>query len=281
MELPFTASQMSIEEMMSKGLSDTVACLFSPNIPVPYAKVKLTSVSQELQPIPAKWTKDVPIEDEGIFFEANEEGPDQEGTRRWSGEKFFESAVKRLGLSIDQLARLADKEDEVLAKYGNSVADLSKAKRTVKNELKEYDIAFKSENGREPSRVDKEPMRLLYTLYRKIREIVVRLESNSSTAAPAVASPQILRASQERASLEERLEALLAEKQQLRTVLHDYQTKFVQEQGRRIKYHRDIVAIDREYRQYKQVKEDISKLEAQLGRTSSGTRKQSSTDFFL
>ncbi len=266
---------------MSKGLSDTVACLFSPNIPVPYAKVKLTSVSQELQPIPAKWTKDVPIEDEGIFFEANEEGPDQEGTRRWSGEKFFESAVKRLGLSIDQLARLADKEDEVLAKYGNSVADLSKAKRTVKNELKEYDIAFKSENGREPSRVDKEPMRLLYTLYRKIREIVVRLESNSSTAAPAVASPQILRASQERASLEERLEALLAEKQQLRTVLHDYQTKFVQEQGRRIKYHRDIVAIDREYRQYKQVKEDISKLEAQLGRTSSGTRKQSSTDFFL
>lgn len=64
----------------------------------------------------------------------------------------------------------------------------------------------------------------------------------------------------------------------MRAILQDYQSRFMQEQGRRIKYHRDIVAVDREYRQYKQLKEEISKLEAQLGRRSLSASK--SNDFF-
>jgi hypothetical protein len=280
----------TIEEMLSKGLSDAVGTLFTDSVPLPFANVKLTSVGQDVQPVPFKWAIEVPIEDAGIFFEANEDNEEAHFTaaegsptdHEWSGIAFFEGALNRLGLGHSLLARLVESDEEITRKYGSSVADLTKAKKVVKNELKDYDNLFKAQNGREPSRADKEPMRLLYTLYRKIRDIMVRVEA---AAIATGRSPKItadkLKANLEKAAMEEKLEALLAEKQQLRTVLHEYQTKFVQEQGRRIKYHRDIVAIDREYRQYKQVKEEIAKLESQLGRASSSTKKQSITDFFL
>ena len=289
--LELQSSGVTIEDMLSKGLSDAVGCLFTDSVPVPFANVKVTSVGQDIQPVPAKWVPEVPIEDEGIFFEAHEEDAEAHHTAAegspsehgWNGDAFFEGAISRLGLVSSLLAKLVENDDDIIRKYGASVADLSKAKKVVKNELKDYDNSFKKEYGREPSRADKEPMRLLYTLYRKIRDIIVRIET--TTKVPPVRSPQVaasqLRANLERAATEERLEALMVEKQQLRTILHEYQTKFMQEQGRRIKYHRDIVAIDREYRQYKQAKEEIAKLEAQLGRASSSSKKQSGSDFFL
>jgi hypothetical protein len=276
-------ASVPVEDMLSKGLSDAVNCVFSQSVNIPFSGIKINSVSQESQPIPAKWHTEVALEDEGVFFEANEsEGLETatEGTS-WNGRKFFEAASARLGLSLHDLTRLADNEDDVIVKYGPGLPDLVKAKKMVKNELKDYDNLFKVETGREPSRADKEPMRLLYTLYRKIRDVIVRFESNPSPSVQ-IPSPTIAqsRVSQERMALEERLDVLYREKQELRAVLHEYQNKFVQEQGRRIKYHRDIVAIDREYRQYKQVKEEIAKLENQLGKTPP-SRKQSGSDFFI
>lgn len=288
--LSLELSPGSLEDMLNKGLSDCVASLFSESVPVPFSNVEIHSVSQETQPIPAKWTTEVGIEDEAVFFEAREEVEERRPVEAscsesdsphedWDGQRFFHASVEKLGLSMAQLAKLVESETEIAAVYGSSLVDLSRAKKIVKNELKEYDNAFKVAMGHEPSRGDKEPMRQLYTLYRKIREMIVRMEASSSVPAP---SPQavIPRVDRERTAMEDRLEALYAEKQQLRTVLNDFQNKFMQEQGRRIKYHRDIVTIDREYRQYKQVKEEISKLENQLGRTPP-SRKQSSNDFFL
>lgn len=283
LDLPDGAGlNLTAEDMLSKGLSDAVSCLFSDSAPLPFSNIKITSVSQDSQPIPAKWHTEVALEDEGVFFEAQEdEGLEtaNEGSS-WSGRKFFETAIVRLGLNAHDLAQLVDREDDIFAKYGPGLTELGKAKKLVKNELKEYDNSFKADIGREPSRSDKEPMRLLYTLYRKIRDVMVRLEGTASVPNP---SPQVgpSRISQDRVAFEERLDALYREKQELRSVLHEYQNKFMQEQGRRIKYHRDIVAIDREYRQYKQVKEEITKLENQLGKSPLPNRKQSGSDFFL
>ena len=275
----------AMEDMLTKGLSDAVNSIFSDSAPLPFSGIKIYSVSKEAQPIPAKWHTEVALEDEGVFFEANEDEGVETATEGspWNGGKFFEAAVARLGLSAQDLTRLVDKEDDLLAKYGPELPELVKAKKIVKNELKDYDNLFKAETGREPSRSEKEPMRLLYTLYRKIRDVIVRLESNPSCSAAPIPSPKVAqsRVNQERMALEERLDALYREKQELRTVLHEYQNKFMQEQGRRIKYHRDIVAIDREYRQYKQVKEEITKLENQLGKTPPPSRKQSGSDFFI
>jgi hypothetical protein len=280
----------TIEDMLNKGLSDCVASLFSESVPIPFSHVEIHSVSQETHPIPAKWPTEVGIEDEAVFFEAREEVENRLSTEascsdsdslqeEWDGVRFFHASVEKLGLNMARLAKLVESETEIASMYGSSQVDLSRAKKIVKNELKEYDNSFKNSMGHEPSRADKEPMRQLYTLYRKIREMIVHLEALTSVPAP---SPQAVmpRVDRERTSMEDRLEALYAEKQQLRTVLNDFQNKFMQEQGRRIKYHRDIVSIDREYRQYKQVKEEISKLENQLGRTPP-SRKQSGNDFFI
>jgi hypothetical protein len=147
-------------------------------------------------------------------------------------------------------------------------------KKVIKNELKEYDFLFKQQNSREPSRADKEPMRLLYTLYRKLRDLIARMENGNPVSSPQLDIPNV---DPQLRMLENRLEALYEEKQTVRSVLQEYQSRFLQEQGRRIKYHRDIVAVDREYRQYKQLKEEILKLEAQLGRTS---KPSSGSDFF-
>ena len=285
-ELP--VSTPGIDEVLSKGLSDVVGCLFVESAPIPFSNVKISSVPQDVQPVPAKWQVEVAIEDDAVFFDTAV-GLDRESTSEtapqiprsgiatpvqgWVGQRFFEQAVTRLGLTVHKLSRLTERDDEITDMFGPGLADMGKAKKLIKNELKEYDTAFKAESGRDPNRVDKEPMRLLYTLYRKLRDIIVRIEASSSVPAP---SPQV-KVDPERAATEDRLEALYNEKQQVRTVLQEYQTRFLQEQGRRIKYHRDIVAVDREYRQYKQLKEEIAKLETLLGRAP---QRQSTGDFF-
>jgi hypothetical protein len=283
-------SPVTLEDILNKGLADAVSCLFSESSTIPYSNIAMTWIPQDVQPIPPKWHTEVAIDDEAVFFEAREEQEGDIHGRRdsdgetdvedWNGKKVFERAVVRLGLSVSRVNRLIDSDEDVRTLYGSSVVDLSKAKKAIKNELKEYDNAFKLAKGHEPSRMDKEPMRQLYTLYRKIREMMVKIEASSSVPAP---SPQIVqpRVDRERAALEDRLDALYADKQSLRNVLNEYQTKFMQEQGRRIKYHRDIVAIDREYRQYKQVKEEIAKLESHLGRTPPTRKQGSGSDFFI
>ncbi|TEB19927.1 hypothetical protein C9890_0133, partial [Perkinsus sp. BL_2016] len=113
------------------------------------------------QPIPTKWHTEVALEDEGVFFEAQEDEGLETATEgsSWNGRKFFDTAIVRLGINAQDLARLVDKEDDILAQYGPGLPELGRAKKLVKNELKEYDNSFKADIGREPSRSDKEPMR--------------------------------------------------------------------------------------------------------------------------
>ena len=287
-----------IDELLSKALSDSVACMFSSNIPIPFSNVEIKSVPQDTHPIPAKWHEDVTIDDEGVFANdgatsasvatSSRQSSAVQSTEpsavnpssRWSGFKFFEAALIRLGLDTDGLGRLLESESQIFGHFGRSMDGLVKTKKSIKNELKDYDTAFRNETGHEPARTDKEPMRLLYTLYRKLRDIIGRLESSSPTGAaqPSVAAPQMVTGGGSRSDMEVKLETLYQEKQAIRQILQEYQARFMAEQGRRIKYHRDIVSVDREYRQYKVIKEEIGKLESQLGRVS--TINKNSNDLF-
>jgi hypothetical protein len=285
-------SSSPTDDLLSKGLSDAVACMFSSSIPIPWSNVRIESVAQETQPIPAKWPEEVPIDDEGVFNSnvASQVSSGQASslippsssqsdtqvvtTGRWSGDSFFDKALQRLGLSKLILSKLIERDDELLNKYGNDLLELVRMKKVIKNELKDYDTAFKSETGNDPARSDKEPMRLLYTLYRKLRDLISRIESNQ----PIVPAPVVAGDGHTKNEVEQRLDSLYEEKQAVRQVLQEYQARFMAEQGRRIKYHRDIVAVDREYRLYKQIKEEIAKLETQLGRQQ--TSHRNSNDFF-
>ena len=50
----------------------------------------------------------------------------------------------------------------------------------------------------------------------------------------------------------------------VRRKLQGYQDAFVKKHNRKIQYHEDIVPIEREYRMYKEVKQEIAAIEQQL-----------------
>ncbi|KYK63777.1 hypothetical protein TGPRC2_231790 [Toxoplasma gondii TgCatPRC2] len=69
--------------------------------------------------------------------------------------------------------------------------------------------------------------------------------------------------------VEQRLLRLQHEKRQLRTKLLTYQANFISETGRHVRLYKDIAPIEREYRRYKDVKQEISRLlERQTSRLS-------------
>ena len=246
--IPIGGLNGGIDDILTRGLSEAVSRNLFSGGPSFYSTVKIPSVDH---PVPTKWASEVALADDGVFVRGPPPanlpiGPPSVG---WNGNRAFEHSLGRLGLDRAILQSL-DSDEAIYVHFSKNVENLQRAKKNIKNELKEYDSQFKAETGKEASRTDKEPMRLLYTLYRKLRD----LAGTSDSATSSIVMPSA------------RLESLYEEKQQVRAVLQEYQARFMNEQGRRIKYHRDIVAVDREYRQYKQLKEEIAKLETQLGR---------------
>lgn len=239
MSLLISLPTCPVDEILSTALWDTVS-----SRSIPFSKVQIDAVDH---PVPARWQTEVPIEG-NVFSKA----PPLASGPGWNGVKVFEASLARLGMTRERLNQL-ETDEQILAGFGEDRDTLQRMKKTVKNELKEYDSLFKADTGKDASRADKEPMRLLYTLYRRLRDLADR---STQTKKP---DDQVQVATN-------RLEALYSEKQTVRAILQEYQAKFLSEQGRRIKYHRDIVSVDREYRQYKQIKEEIGRLETQLGR---------------
>lgn len=66
------------------------------------------------------------------------------------------------------------------------------------------------------------------------------------------------------AALEARIDSLQGDKGVVRAKLQAFQEKFVSENNRKIRFHKDILPIEREYRMYKNLKEEIMRAEAQL-----------------
>merc|ERR1712136_373787 len=116
--------------------------------------------------------------------------------------------------------------------------------RRVKQELKRYDADFRRQFSRLPSHGEKEPMRPLYVYYRRLKGMITQAEQITG--------------------LEARLESLQNEKGHVRQTLQAFQERFVSENNRKIRFHKDILPIEREYRMYKNLKEEIAKVESQL-----------------
>jgi hypothetical protein len=242
MESPTNSSIIppNIEDILNNALSQSISCLFTPGAAVPFQGIQFTP-----EPTITRSPESLPVVPPPTVVESPS----------WDGDAMFHQSLSRLELSSGDIQRLLASDESILTKYGH---DLTGTKRAIKSELKEYDMAYKEFAGIEPGRPEKEPMRPLYNLYRRLRDLVILHDEKS----PA----------------EQRLDELYDIKQSIRQVLQDYQTQFMNEQGRRIKYHRDIIAVEPEYRQYKQVKDEIARLEVELGRQPQS--RNSSHDFF-
>lgn len=61
--------------------------------------------------------------------------------------------------------------------------------------------------------------------------------------------------------IEKKIREIKAERRELRTMVEGYQNDFEGANNRRIKYERDIAPIKNEYNRYKELKNELAKLE--------------------
>jgi len=282
---------VAVDDVLTDNLAACVRGWFEQDFAHIFFGVPTVSVPESEKPIPKKWVEDIELGiDEGIAGEEADvlgEGP----TLSWS----FEEGRQRLH---ESLARLDLPEDALAHRelHASSRHDLASEKRRVKQELKRYDTEFKRQFRRLPMHNEKEPMRPLYTYYRRLKAALAHVEAaRSGGAVPSRRSsaetgggnsdddtPGGLTlgprdggspvgggggggsAREQISMLEARIESLQGEKANVRTRLQAFQERFVVENNRRIRFHRDILPIEREYRMYKQLKEEIMRAEGQL-----------------
>eukprot|EP00388_Colpodella_angusta_P040197 GDKK01049473.1.p1 GENE.GDKK01049473.1~~GDKK01049473.1.p1 ORF type:complete len:395 (-),score=75.12 GDKK01049473.1:77-1261(-) len=88
--------------------------------------------------------------------------------------RLLHETMERLGLPLNM------KEHEEIIKNMDYDA-LSNEKRRVKNELKAFDNKYKSAHGTLPQRAEKEPMRPLYTYYKRLKEAIDQQGTNRTS----------------------------------------------------------------------------------------------------
>jgi len=259
-----------------------------------FQELKTISVPDSVKPIPRRWVEDVEIGmDEGFAGEEADvlgEGPTTSWTPEESKQRLRDS-LNRLGLREDSVAQLD------LSRMSRH--DLSTEKRRVKHELKRFDSDFRRCFRRLPSHVEKEPMRPLYVHYRRLKTMITHVEQaragvrrgssqinsddegsgaglrfgprESPPSIPDYDEPPLTvqrdgtgSVKDQMAALEARIDSLQGEKASVRGKLQAFQERFVVENNRKIRFHKDILPIEREYRLYKNLKEEIQKAESQV-----------------
>ncbi|CAK63134.1 unnamed protein product (macronuclear) [Paramecium tetraurelia] len=150
-------------------------------------------------------------------------------------QKLQESLTK---LNID-LAKLTKRDLELM-----SMDQLQNEKKRVKNELKFYDANFQSIFNRFPLRNEKEPMRPLYIYYKKLKQQIDKQSTNNTQG-----------------EIQKRIEDLKKTRAELREKLNNFQNEFTTTHNRRIRFHKDIAPVEKEYKLYKEIKNEIQKLE--------------------
>lgn len=165
---------------------------------------------------------------------------------RVEGRQKLEMALRRLRIDINTTNG---------RELGNKTTDeLHAEKKRVKNELKTYDTTFKSLFGRLPKREEKEPMRPLYMYYKKIKQAISKRPAEKSSK--KMNKDEVIR----------KLDVLRKDRSELKQVLHNFQLEFSQTNQRKIRFHKDILPVENEYRRYKEVKAEIAKLETELNK---------------
>jgi len=145
---------------------------------------------------------------------------------------------------------------------------------------------FRKQFLRLPNHSEKEPMRPLYIYYRSLKTMITQVDAPSKpdegvqnaakhqtllTPMPENddvtgedKSHQSKHKLQYISALEARLETLQTEKSNIRSKLQAFQESFLVENNRKIRFHKDILPIEREYRMYKSLKEELAKVESDL-----------------
>jgi len=268
-----------VEDALTESLHSTVCDWFEPNFSHPFLHINIVSVPEATKSIPHRWVEDIQIDD--FFRDDNADimgigGP----TTTWSNE----DGRQRL---LQALQRLDLREDHVshanLDRMGRH--EFGAEKRRVKQELKRYDADFRKQFRRLPTHTEKEPMRPLYVYYRRLKTMLAQVEQNKLALNSRTGtiggddgrfdaresltndSPRAGKKQDKEdqiSALEVRIENIQSEKAAVRAKLQTFQEKFVGENNRKIRFHKDILPIEREYRMYKNLKEEIMKAEQQL-----------------
>lgn len=184
------------------------------------------------------------------------------------GTKLFQQSLHRLKLDLSKLSR---KEMEKM-----SYETLNVEKRKIKHELKNYDMIFKGTFKRLPMKNEKEPMRPLYMYYKTIKEILhkytqglKKAEENSSPL-PGIKKEQGQSNSVNNNNtiktqeIMKKLVELKKKRDELKDKFQKYHSNFLKNNNRKIKYAQDIAPIEQEYQLYKNLKNEIAKLESYL-----------------
>lgn len=262
----------AVEDILSDSLGMMIQEWFMPTLKHPFLEIQ-NIPGATMKDIPHLWVDDIQIDD--LF---NADDGDLPGGATWSpeeGRQRLNVALERLGLKLSDLSGTSDKNREP-----------SNEKSRVKQELKRYDTEFQKLFSRPPSHSEKEPMRPLYVYYRRLKTLISQSErklgSKSGDNTPRLGGLESIpeqeeaetpqsRTRQKAQSIEDqilkvegRIESLHNEKASIRSKLQTFQERFVSENNRKIRFHKDILPIEREYRMYKNLKEEIQKAETQL-----------------
>lgn len=179
------------------------------------------------------------------------------------GPKLFQESMRRLKIDLSRLTR---KEMEKM-----SFENLKLEKKKIKNELKNYDLAFKTAFKRFPHKNEKEPMRPLYIYYKTVKGL---LEKFTQGLKKIEANVNIKLEKKELANnginiaknneTIKKIYDLKKKRDDLRSEFQKYHSEFLKNNNRKIKYAQDIAPIEQDYKVYKTLKEEIARLEGQL-----------------
>jgi len=272
-----------VDDILTECLSATVSNWFEPSLSHPFLDIRITTIPEDVKSIPRLWVDDVQVDDLFGGDEGGLPGGPQPARSFEDGQRCLQEALKRLKLEGNPVAHPnMDRMDR---------HELASEKRRVKQELKRYDLDFRKQFGRLPTHTEKEPMRPIYVYYRRLKTQIAQAEQkrngdssrtrqdrggrfisrNSLSTIPDQEEAPLSREEgkddeeeDQATALELRIETLQSEKAQVRNKLQVFQERFVSENNRRIRFHKDILPIEREYRMYKTLKEDIAKAEQQL-----------------
>lgn len=276
---------VAVEDVLNDSVAACIGDWFNePVFQHPFLGISTIRVLDSVKPIPKRWVEDVEIIGDGA------EDGDVLGvlncpSSNWStdeGRRQLRESIARLELSEDHVAH------HNINKMNKT--ELSAEKRRIKQELKRYDAEFRKQFMRLPTHTEKEPMRPLYVYYRRLKSMITAAEQSKrrsgqsddeatgqiggarrdslASVADIDETPRNGRSGNnvedQREALEARIEGLQSEKGVVRSKLQAFQEKFVSENNRKIRFHKDILPIEKEYRMYKNLKEEIQKAEAQL-----------------
>ena len=183
--------------------------------------------------------------------------------------------LHQLGQSIMQSTcsklKLTSPEEGIQKFPGLDLEALEDMKRIIKSGLRSFDDQFAAINGRMTRHEDKDVIRPLYALYRRVRMRLGDGNSSSRESSVECSSPTIRfnrpttpLSTPDRDSLRPTLTRLQTERQSLRNYLEHFQTKFEAKTGRKMRSG-DFDPVEKELARYRDLKAKIIDVSKRLG----------------